>query len=77
MTLVIVEVKTRIADAILPEEQVGPAKQRHLTRLAARLCTQKRFQNRAVRFDVIAVVWAAGEKKPIIRHHEGAFQSSL
>jgi len=76
-TLVIVEVKTRMADEILPEEQVGPAKQRRLVRLAAKLSQQERFRGCGVRFDVIAVVWAEGARKPIIRHHEGAFLSSL
>src|SRR5687767_4678096 len=56
-TLVIVEVKTRVADDILPEEQVGPQKQRHLVRLAARLAQQEQFRECGVRFDVIAVVW--------------------
>lgn len=76
-TLVIVEVKTRMADDILPEEQVGPAKQRHMVRLAARLAQQDRFRDCAVRFDVIAVVWPADAKRPTIRHHEGAFLSTL
>ena len=75
-TLVIVEVKTRMADDILPEEQVGPQKQRHLVRLAARLAQQEQFRECGVRFDVIAVVWPAGSKKPLIRHHEGAFLSN-
>jgi putative endonuclease len=76
-TLVIAEVKSRSIDDILPEEQVGLAKQHRLNRLAAKVQQQARFRDFAVRFDVIAVIWPDGASEPTIRHHEGAFLSKL
>lgn len=73
-TVVIVEVKTRREDAVMPEEQVNHHKMRRLTRLAQRLKQQPAFEARPFRFDVIAVVWPE-HGEPTIRHHEAAFNA--
>jgi len=75
-TLVVVEVKTRRDDRILPEEQVNRAKQYHLARLASRLMKQSRYRGRPIRFDVIAVVWPEGAR-PTVQHYESAFESPI
>ena len=74
-TVVIVEVKTRRDDHVLPEEQVNPAKQHHLSRLGGRLLQLKRFRDRPLRFDVIAIVWPL-DAEPTIRHHIAAFDAT-
>jgi len=73
-TLVVVEVKTRSDERAVPELAMTAKKKHRLTRLAARLLRDKRYADRALRFDVVAVVWPEG-KEPQIRHHPGAFQS--
>ena len=75
-TLVIVEVKTRQDDSIVPEASVGARKQQRLTRLAARLKRDARYLDMAVRFDVVAVVWPQGAT-PTIRHSIAAFDSRI
>jgi putative endonuclease len=75
-TVVVVEVKARAADHIPPEEQVGAVKQRRVARLAAHLQKRAEFSGRPFRFDVIAVVLPP-DGDPIIRHHEGAFESPI
>jgi len=73
-TLVVVEVKTRSDEGAMPELAMTAKKRFRLSRLAARLLRDSRYRDRALRFDVIAVVWPAGQE-PQIRHHPGAFQS--
>ena len=74
-TVVVVEVKTRRDEQrATPEDHINRAKQHHLSRLAAQLMKQKRFAGKSIRFDVIAIVWPAGQNQPVtIRHHEAAF----
>lgn len=77
-TIVIVEVKSREMndpDANLPPEvHVNTAKQRKLANLALQYVRDRKLADRPVRFDVIGVDLVAGGA-PIIRHHEGAFES--
>jgi putative endonuclease len=74
--LVVVEVKTARGDAPPPEVHVNTAKQRKLAQLAACLAKQRRFADRAIRFDVVGVVWPDGAAQPTrITHHRGAFES--
>ena len=70
--LVIVEVKSRERDDVTPEEQVSPAKERQVARVAAAYVRQHFEVEPLVRFDIVAVVWPANGK-PIIRHHVDAF----
>jgi putative endonuclease len=74
--LVIVEVKTTVGDDPPPEVHVDPAKQRKLTGLAHHLARQRRYAERAIRFDVIAIVWPEGARRPArLTHHAGAFEA--
>lgn len=78
-TIVIVEVKSGAggsADAIPPEVHVNNHKRRKLAMLAADLVRRRHWQDRPVRFDVIAVLLP--ERGPaVIRHHVAAFESHL
>lgn len=73
-TLVIVEVKTRAADAPGPEAGITRDKRRRLARLAARLQERPGFGDHAIRFDAVAIVWPPGGD-PEVRHYEDAFES--
>ncbi|MGI9013308.1 MAG: YraN family protein [Phycisphaerales bacterium] len=75
-TIVIIEVKTRKDDHIMPEEHVNRTKQHNLSRAAARLKQRPGWYERPMRFDVIAIVWPEG-CQPIVRHHQAAFSSTL
>lgn len=75
-TIVLVEVKTRLSETPPPESNITREKRQHLSRIAARLMRDKKYANRALRFDVVTVVWPRGEK-PQIRHFEHAFESEI
>ena len=71
-TIVIVEVKTRAADApVAPEESVTGAKRRKLVSLAERLVSRNGWEGRPVRIDVVAVAWPA-RGRASITHFEDA-----
>lgn len=73
-TIVFVEVRTRRSDLpTRPEESVDLNKQRRLTRLAVGYLKRHRLFDHPARFDVIAVVWPNGCRRPEIRHVEDAF----
>jgi len=75
--LVIVEVKSATGEAPPPEVHVDAAKQRKLTALAQHLAGQRRYAGRAIRFDVVAVVWPTGARRPSrVTHHMGAFEAA-
>ncbi len=75
-TIVFVEVRTRQSDVpTRPEESVDLVKQRRLTRLAVGYLKRHRLFDHPARFDVIAVVWPEGCRRPEIRHVENAFQA--
>lgn len=75
-TIVLVEVKTREGtQGPPPEWRVGQTKQRKLAALAASVARQHKLTNRPWRFDIIGVDLLEPPAKPIVRHHEGAFQS--
>jgi len=74
-TLVFVEVKTRIShDAGHPAEAVDREKQRRLTRLAMVYLKRHHLLDNAARFDVVAVTWPEGRRRPIIEHFKNAFE---
>jgi putative endonuclease len=76
-TIVFVEVKTRAsADAGHPAEAVDAAKQRRLTKLAVTFLKRHRLLDYSARFDVIAITWPDGQKKPRIEHIENAFDAA-
>jgi len=75
-TIVFVEVKTRESrDSGHPIEAVGPAKQRRLTRLAVTFLKRHGLLESPARFDVVAVTWAADQRRPTIEHFENAFDA--
>ena len=76
-TLVFVEVKTRTSpDAGGPEGAVDATKQRKLTKLALAYIKQHGLWDYPARFDVVALVWAPGDKRPTITHFPDAFAAA-
>ena len=74
-TVVFVEVKTRTShDAGHPADAVDREKQRRLTRLALSYLKSHGLLEHAARFDVVAVTWPEGERKPRIEHFQNAFE---
>jgi len=74
-TVVFVEVKTRRSDdAGRPEEAVDQLKQHRMTQAALAYLKSKRLLGYASRFDVIAVTWPDGAKRPTIEHFKNAFE---
>jgi putative endonuclease len=72
---VFVEVKTRSAESETgPEEAVDTEKQRRMTRLAMGYLRRHHLLEYPARFDVVAVVWPPGQKKPQIEHFKNAFE---
>lgn len=75
-TIVFVEVKTRAGrDKGLPAEAVDAEKQRRLTRLAITWLKRRGLLDRPARFDVIAVTWPEGQRRPRIEHIRSAFEA--
>ncbi|MBX3415108.1 MAG: YraN family protein [Pirellulales bacterium] len=76
-TVVFVEVKTRESHAAgHPAEAVDLAKQQRLTRLAALFLKRHDLLDCSSRFDVIAVTWPEGARRPTIEHFEHAFEAT-
>lgn len=76
-TVVFIEVKTReSADAGHPSEAVDAAKQRRLTRAAVTFLKHHRLMECPARFDVVAVTWPPGQRRPTIEHFPNAFEAS-
>ncbi len=74
-TVVFVEVKTRRShDAGHPAEAVDQAKQRRLTHLALAYLKRHDLLENSARFDVVAVTWPDGKRKPTIQHYKNAFE---
>ena len=75
-TVVFVEVKTRRSqEAGHPAEAVNAAKQRRLTRLAVTFLKRYGLLESPARFDVIAVTWPEGQRRPTIEHLPNAFDA--
>jgi putative endonuclease len=76
-TVVFVEVKTREShDGGHPAEAVDADKQRRLTRLAVGFLKRHDLLECASRFDVVAVTWPAGRRRPLVEHIRDAFEAS-
>jgi putative endonuclease len=76
-TVVFVEVKTReSSEAVQPSEAVGAAKQRRLTRLALAFLKRHNLLDYPARFDVVAVTWPSGSRRPTIEHIKNAFEAA-
>jgi putative endonuclease len=75
-TIVFVEVKTRDSqEAGHPAEAVNPNKQRRLTRLAVTFLKRHGLLEYPARFDVIAITWPEGQRRPTIEHFPNAFEA--
>lgn len=75
-TIVFVEVKTRQSDEpISPAEGVDTRKQSHILRSAQEFLHRHQLEEYPCRFDVVAVTWPAGRRRPAIEHFPGAFQA--
>lgn len=76
-TVVFVEVKTRVShDAGHPAEAVDLHKQRQLTQLALAYLRRYQLLDCSARFDVIAITWPAGQRRPTIEHIKNAFDAA-
>jgi putative endonuclease len=74
-TVVFVEVKTRVShDAGHPAEAVDRDKQHRLTRLAMVYLKRHHLLENPARFDVIAITWPTGQRRPKIEHFKNAFE---
>lgn len=74
-TIVFVEVKTRRSDDRgHPAESITPDKERRLTRAALSFLKAHGLLDRPARFDVVAVTWPAGARRPTIEHYRDAFE---
>ncbi len=75
-TIVFVEVKTRTShDRGHPAEAVDQDKQRRLTRVALSYLRRYDLLEYPARFDVVAVTWPQGQKRPTIEHFQNAFEA--
>src|SRR5882757_2869518 len=73
-TVVFVEVKTRSsADAGHPAEAADQVKEQRMTQAALGYLKSHGLLNHAARFDVVAVTWPSGAKRPAIEHIRDAF----
>jgi putative endonuclease len=74
-TLVFVEVKTRKAGT--PAEAVDLEKQGRITRTALHFLKKHGLLNPGVpsRFDVVAIVWPDGARRPAVEHFPNAFEA--
>ncbi len=76
-TIVFVEVKTRGSDEVgHPAEAVDADKQRRLTRLAVTFLKRHGLLEHPSRFDVIAIVWPEGRRRPQVEHIKNAFDAA-
>jgi putative endonuclease len=75
-TIVFIEVKTRRGNvAGHPAEAVDEQKQRRITRLALAYLKRHDLLEHPCRFDVVAVTWPSGVKRPQIEHIQNAFEA--
>src|SRR5437762_11128927 len=74
-TLVFIEVKTRAYNDPTPEEQVNQFKMHQITMAAKVFLSRHGFPQPPARFDVIVIVWPAGQA-PSIRHTPNAVEGT-
>ena len=76
-TIVFIEVKTRHShDAGHPAEAIGRVKQQRLTRLALAYLKRHDLLEYKARFDVVAITWPEGSRRPVIEHIKNAFEAT-
>jgi putative endonuclease len=73
-TIVFVEVKTRRSTgAGHPAEAIDARKERKLTQAALAYLKAEGLLDYAARFDVVAITWPDGSRRPTIEHFPNAF----
>jgi putative endonuclease len=73
--VIFVEVKTRRqAGTDHPAESVDARKQLRVSRAALAFLQQHRLHEVPVRFDIVAITWPSGQRRPLIEHFPGAFE---
>ncbi|HMB95057.1 MAG TPA: YraN family protein [Tepidisphaeraceae bacterium] len=75
-TIVFVEVKTRVNDDPMPEDQVNAIKRHQITKAAKFYMSRYGSPQPPGRFDVVAIVWPTG-REPKIRHTSDAFEATF
>jgi putative endonuclease len=76
-TVVFVEVKTRRRqETDHPAEAVDEEKQRRVTRLALRYLKRHDLLEYPARFDVVAITWPSGSRRPMVEHLQNAFEAT-
>lgn len=74
--VVFVEVKTRKRDyGDSPATAVTLEKQKRITRTALAFQKRNRLLQAKSRYDIVAIVWPDGQRKPTIKHYVDAFES--
>jgi putative endonuclease len=74
-TVVFVEVKTRGSHrGGHPAEAVDPVKQRRIVLSALAYLKRHRLLECQYRFDIVAVTWPEGQRRPTIEHFRNAFE---
>ena len=74
--LVFVEVRsTGTDDATRPAASVDHVKQRRLTDLALHFLKEHHLLNHPARFDVLALSWPEGQRRPTVAHYRNAFEA--
>jgi putative endonuclease len=74
--VVFVEVRSTGSDDVnRPAASVDEVKQRRLTKLALYFLQERRLLNQAARFDVLAISWPAGQRRPAVVHYPNAFEA--
>jgi putative endonuclease len=74
--VVFVEVRSTGSDDLnRPAASVDDAKQRRLTALALHFLQRHRLLKLAGRFDVLALSWPEGQRRPVINHYRNAFEA--
>ena len=73
--VVFVEVKTRTSDARgSPAEAVDRDKQVRVTRQALSFLRRHHLLDCPVRFDIMALTWPTGARRPAVQHFINAFE---
>ncbi len=73
-TVVFVEVKTRKShEAGLPSDAIDLRKEQRMTQAALGYLKSNRLLDYSARFDVVAITWPDGARRPVIEHFKNAF----
>ena len=76
-TIVFVEVRTKQTERFGPPQySITSGKRWQISKAALYYIKEKRLVERSCRFDVIAVTFSSGSRRPEIEHIENAFQLS-